>query len=179
MADANKLDNLNKELESIGGTATVAATQEENKKAAPKVKKKVATKTKVVQTTGKRKRAVARVRLMKGNGTLRINKKGINTLEPIELRDLILEPVNFSQQTMDIAKASDIDVVIKGGGTSSQAGAARTAIAKAIAGASGSDAIGRAYMKYDRTLMVDDIRQVEPKKFLGPKARSRFQKSYR
>ena len=34
-------------------------------------------------------------------------------------------------------------------------------------------------MRYDRIMLVDDPRRVEPKKFKGPKARARFQKSYR
>ncbi len=177
MAETNKLENLNKELESIGGAPVI--TPEEKKKAAPRLKKKVVPKQKVILKTGKRKRAVARARLIKGNGILRINKMSIDTLEPIELRDLILEPINFSQQTKDIAKASNISVAIYGGGTRAPAGAARTAVAKVTAEAAGNDSIAKAYMRYDRTLMVDDIRQVEPKKFLGPKARARFQKSYR
>lgn len=179
MAD-NKFDNLNKELESIAPGKAVATADEKKKvAAAPKAKKKTVAKPKVILTTGKRKRAIARVRLIKGNGVIRINKMGINTVEPLELRDLILEPVNFSQQTKEIASSSNIDVAIHGGGTSSQAGAARTAIAKALAQAANDDAIAKAYMRYDRTLMVNDIRKVEPKKFLGPKARARFQKSYR
>ncbi len=178
MADT-KFDNLNKELENIAPGKAVAAPDEKKKAAAPKAKKKTAAKPKVILTTGKRKRAIARVRLIKGNGTIRINRMGIHTVEPLELRDLILEPVNFSQQTKEIANSSNIDVAIHGGGTSSQAGAARTAIAKAIAEAANGDSVAKAFMKYDRTLMVDDIRKVEPKKFLGPKARARFQKSYR
>ena len=68
---------------------------------------------------------------------------------------------------------------MRGGGTSGQAQAARSALAKVIAKADQGDAVRKAYIDYDRTLMVDDVRQVEPKKYKGPKARARFQKSYR
>ncbi|MDE1825149.1 MAG: 30S ribosomal protein S9 [Candidatus Micrarchaeota archaeon] len=127
----------------------------------------------------RRKMAIARARLTKGNGRITINNVNINLFKPKEVRELILEPVNFSSSTRDIANSSDIKVNVYGGGRSGQAQASRTAIAKAIASASGSDIIKNAYLKYDRTLVVDDVRQVEPKKFLGTKARARFQKSYR
>jgi small subunit ribosomal protein S9 len=70
-------------------------------------------------------------------------------------------------------------IYVNGGGSSGQAQAARSALAKVIAKASGTDAVKKLYMEYDRTMLVDDVRQVEPKKFKGPKARARFQKSYR
>ena len=108
-----------------------------------------------------------------------MNKKNISTLNPVELRDLMLEPVNFSEFTKQISKNSNISVNVYGGGISSQANAIRSVIAKALVEASQSEELKREFLKYDRTLLVDDIRQVEPKKFLGPKARSRFQTSYR
>ncbi|MDE1761770.1 MAG: 30S ribosomal protein S9 [Candidatus Micrarchaeota archaeon] len=123
--------------------------------------------------------AIARARLTKGAGRVTINNVNISLFKPKEVRELILEPIQFSSLTREIANSSDIKVTVQGGGASGQAQAVRTAIAKAIAGASNSEIIKDAYMKYDRNMLVDDVRQVEPKKFLGTKARARFQKSYR
>ncbi|MEM3638430.1 MAG: 30S ribosomal protein S9 [Candidatus Micrarchaeaceae archaeon] len=133
----------------------------------------------VILTKGKRKSAVARVRLIKGTGKVRINGRDIATINPKEIRDLMLEPINFSGITRQIAASYDISVNVHGGGLSGEAQAVRTAIAKAIAAAANSDVVAKAYMKHDRTLLIDDARRVEPKKFLGPKARARFQTSYR
>ena len=75
--------------------------------------------------------------------------------------------------------SSKISVQVNGGGISGRAQAARSAIAKTLVGASESETLKRQYMSYDRNLLVDDHRRVEPKKFLGPKARARKQTSYR
>jgi len=165
------LDNLNKELSSL--------TQQEAEKKQAKPRKKSTPKQKVILTKGKRKDAIARARLTKGNGVIKINGVDINLIKPKEIRELILEPVNFSNITKEIAESSNILVNVKGGGVSGQAQAARNAIAKAIAAAANSDIVRKAYMRYDRELLIDDPRRVEPKKFLGPKARARFQTSYR
>lgn len=169
------LENLNKELESIGPQQP----QPEEQKKPVRQRRKTPSKQKVVITRGKRKRAVARVRLIRGNGRITINNINVNTFKPREIRELILEPVNFSPLTKEIADSSDIKVSVSGGGMSGQAQAVRVAIAKAITEASSTDVVGKAFMKYDRTFLVDDVRRVEPKKYRGPKARARFQKSYR
>ncbi len=169
------LENLNKELESIGPQQP----QSEEQKKPAKQRRRVPPKQKVIITKGKRKRAIARVRLMKGNGRMTINNIDINTFKPREIRELIMESVNFSPLTKEIFESSDIKVNVSGGGASGQAQAARVAIAKAIAEASSTDVVEKAFMKYDRMLLVDDVRRVEPKKYKGPKARARFQKSYR
>ena len=98
---------------------------------------------------------------------------------PIEYREMMMEPVNFSDTTRGIASKMDIKVNVYGGGASAQAQAVRSAIAKSIVEFSGADSLKKEYMHYDRFMVVDDSRRVEPKKFKGPKARARFQKSYR
>jgi small subunit ribosomal protein S9 len=173
---AENFDNLNKELENINMQQAPVA---EKKKASAKLKKKASVKIKAVIATSKRKRAVARARLIKGRGILTINSRQINTVMPIEIRDLIMEPIKFSNATENVFKDSNINVNVYGGGVSAQANAIRTSIAKVISKASGNESIFAEYMKFDRNLLVDDIRQVETKKFLGTKARARFQKSYR
>ena len=147
--------------------------------AAKATRKRVARKP--LLSKGKRKRAVARVSLLQGgNGLVTINGVDISLIKPREIRELILEPINATDAAAQVAKASDIRVSVYGGGFSGQAQAARAAIAKAIVQASPApDALRSFYMEYDRHLLVDDTREVEPKKFKGPKARARFQKSYR
>lgn len=75
---------------------------------------------------------------------------------------------------------------MKGGGHTSQVYAIRQAIAKAIVSyyakfvdEQSKNELKRAYLAYDRSLLVADPRRSEPKKFGGPGARARYQKSYR
>ncbi len=171
-APTSSIDNLNKEISSV-----IQAQPE--KKVGVRTRRKGTPKLKVVFAKGKRKNSVARARLVKGKGSVKINRIDINIVKPKEIRELMLEPINFSSLTKEIANNSDIKVNVYGGGSSGQAQAVRTAIAKVITEAANSEVVKKAYMKYDRTLLVDDVRRVEPKKFLGPKARARFQKSYR
>jgi small subunit ribosomal protein S9 len=178
MATANDtgLDNLNKELANL--TPQVAETQA--KPAAKKAvkKKPVSKKSKPIVESARRKMAVARVSLAPGNESMTYNGFDIKTVKPDEFREMILEPARMNGATRDIASKSTIVIYCNGGGSSGQAQAARSALAKAIAKAAG-EPVKKMFMDYDRTLMVDDVRQVEPKKYKGPKARARFQKSYR
>lgn len=164
------------------------AVVEEQKSAVDTKKKKVvATRKKTAKKTdklpefvkSKRKRAVARASSKNGNGKIRLNGFDLMVFEPVELRRLMLEPVYVSKTTSDQAKRIDITISVYGGGQSSQAQAVRGAIAKSIVATSGNDAIKNEYLNYDRFMLIDDVRRVEPKKFKGPKARARFQKSYR
>jgi small subunit ribosomal protein S9 len=175
MANEEKgLDNLNKELASLG------AQPQAKQKAKRVVRKRIITKKrKVVVAKARRKMAIARARLVPGNERLVVNKIDIKVLKPKEIRELILEPVNVSSVTKEIASNSNISINVHGGGVSGQAQAARSALAKVITKAAPTEVVRKMYMDYDRTLIVDDVRQVEPKKFKGPKARARFQKSYR
>ncbi|MDE1855158.1 MAG: 30S ribosomal protein S9 [Candidatus Micrarchaeota archaeon] len=177
MANETGLDNLNKEL--AGVIQQPEPQQKTAVKKAPVKRKPVSKKNKPVIEKARRKMAVARARLMPGTPVITFNNFDISTLKPTELREMILEPVNMSSLTKDIAAKSNISINVYGGGSSGQAQAARSALAKVIARAASSDVIKKMYMDYDRTLLVDDVRQVEPKKYKGPKARARFQKSYR
>jgi small subunit ribosomal protein S9 len=149
------------------------------KKRAPKAKKSVKKHEKVLVLKSKRKEAVARAAIKSGSGVIRINRMDVNTIEPKEFRSAILEPVNLSSITKELASRLSIDVTVTGGGASSQVQAARGAIAKAMVAFADTDSIRKEYLRYDRSMLVDDTRRVEPKKFKGPKARARFQKSYR
>ncbi len=154
--------------------------------AQPEQKKRVSTKRKAAVRKGKgafvkskRKQAVARASSSTGKGMIRVNGFDLNIIEPIEYRAMMMEPVNFSDTTKGIASKMEIKVSVHGGGSSAQAQAVRSAIAKSLIEFSGSESLKKDYMHYDRFMVVDDSRRVEPKKFKGPKARARFQKSYR
>lgn len=139
--------------------------------------KKAVARVEVVKS--KRKEAVARARIKEGSGAIRVNRIPIEKVEPQEARRLMMEPISVSSMTMELAKSSDIELNVKGGGRMGQAQAARSAIAKALAKYDSSDTIRKEYMKHDRSMIIDDPRRVESKKFKGPKARARFQTSYR
>lgn len=136
-------------------------------------------KKQVVFVKSKRKRAVARASSKDGTGRIRVNGFNIGTIEPKEFRFMMLEPTRVSRSIQDLARHMDMDINVYGGGQSSQAQAIRGVIAKSIVEMSKSEAVKSEFMRYDRSMLIDDVRRVEPKKFKGPKARARVQKSYR
>jgi small subunit ribosomal protein S9 len=138
-----------------------------------------AKKAKRVVVASKRKTAIARASVAKGSGRVMINNISIDLIEPKEIRSLMLEPLKVSSLASDLASGLDIKVNVKGGGVSAQAQAVRGAVARGIAAYADTDTIKKEYMRYDVSLLVNDARRVEPKKFKGPKARTRFQKSKR
>ncbi|RLI84483.1 MAG: 30S ribosomal protein S9 [Archaeoglobales archaeon] len=131
---------------------------------------------KVVITSGKRKTAIAKAVVRDGVGRVRINKIPIEIYQPELARLTMMEPLIIAK---DLAKRVDIDVTVRGGGVMGQAEAARTAIARALVEWSGDEELRRAYLEYDRFLLVNDVRRKEPKKQGGRGARKRRQTSYR
>jgi len=130
----------------------------------------------VTNTSGKKKTAIARATVREGEGRVRINSQPVELLEPETARLKVLEPFRVVE---DIRDDVDIEVDVEGGGVIGQADAARTAIARGIVEHSGDAELRDAYMEFDRTLLVNDVRRSEPKKWGGPGARARYQKSYR
>ena len=124
----------------------------------------------------KKKEAKARAVVMQGTGKIKINSRNISTIQPFYLRKLIEEPLIIAGET---GKQFDINVNVSGGGVVGQAMASRGAIAKALVLASRDKKLKESFIKYDRMLLVDDVRKVEPKKPLGTKARKKKQKSKR
>ena len=161
--------------------AAATASTEKKKRAAPRkrVQKKSGPIERTVVVKSKRKEAIARASARRGSGIIRMNNKLMETVEPQELRRFILEPVFVSSMTQDTARSVDIKVNVRGGGMVAQAEATRSAIAKALSEYSGNDVIRKEYLKHDRSMLKYDSRRVEPKKYKGPKARARFQTSYR
>lgn len=127
-------------------------------------------------TSGKRKTAIARATFQSGKGRIRINKIPIEILTPEISRIKILDAIRLSG---DVCNDIDIDVKVKGGGFMSQAEAVRMAIARGIVKWSKQSIIKKRFLDYDRTMLSGDSRRKESKKFGGPRARTRKQKSYR
>ncbi len=134
-------------------------------------------KTKVLLTSGKRKTAVARATVRDGQGIIRINKVPLEILEPEIARKKIMEPL--LQIDEKIWKQLDMDIKVSGGGFMGQAEAVRTSIARALINWTKSRHVRTVLAEYDRTMIAGDPRRKEPKKFGGPSARARDQKSYR
>ena len=122
--------------------------------------------------TGKRKTAVARVWMRPGSGKVMINKRPIERYLARESdRVLTLEPLKVT----DRIDKFDINVNVKGGGISGQAGAIRHGISRALVEA---DAVLREPLKKEGFL-TRDSRMKERKKYGQPGARKRFQYSKR
>lgn len=131
---------------------------------------------KVIVASGKRKTAIARAVVRKGDGRLRVNKMPIEIYEPALARLKILEPVIIADKRF---MKLDVDVDVKGGGIMGQADAARTAIARGILEFTGDEELKEQYLFFDRTVLASDTRFKLPKKQLGRGARKKRQKSYR
>jgi small subunit ribosomal protein S9 len=132
---------------------------------------------KVLVVSGKRKTAVAKAVVKPGMGRIRINMTPLEIYEPEVARQKIMEPL--IQAGDEVWKQLDIDIKVWGGGYMGQAEAARMAIANALLKWTKSTQLRTAFTEYDRTMIVGDPRRKEPKKFGGPGARARDQKSYR
>ena len=138
---------------------------------------------KVVNTSGKRKTAVARATEKAGKGRVRVNSEPIEILQPALSRRKAMEPLIIADAMNRLSKV-DINILTHGGGVMGQTDAIRTAIARGLVhyngGAEGLDEELRdEYLRFDRSLLVNDPRRKEPKHQLGRGARRKKQKSYR
>ena len=125
-----------------------------------------------IVTVGRRKAAIARVFVRKGEGKITVNGKDYREyFTAMHVTDVITEPT----KTVDLATAYDILVNVKGGGFKGQAEAARMGIARALVQMNEEL---RKPLKVKKFL-TRDPRAVERKKFGRPKARARFQFSKR
>lgn len=122
--------------------------------------------------TGRRKTAVARVRLAAGSGKISVNGRGLEEYFTTEvLRGMVTQPLSVTQT----ANKFDARVNVAGGGPTGQAGAVRHGIARALLQA---DPTLRPSLKADG-LLTRDPRMKERKKYGQPGARKRFQFSKR
>jgi len=138
-----------------------------------------------------RKTASAHVYITKGVGKLRINNIPVEMLEPETAREVILIPLEIIGE--ELRDKIDISVRVKGGGFMGQAYAIATAISRALIGStktkkepkdhpfnkSKRQELRNIIGEFDQYLISGDARRKEPKKFGGPGARRRKQKSYR
>ncbi len=127
--------------------------------------------------SGKRKTAVAKAFVTEGNGKITFKKRDYKTLprfdmlrieEPIRIYQKIIGSLNF-----------DANLEVNGGGNKGQIEAARLALAKALVKFSNSKELNKAFVDYDRTLIVADVRRKEAYKPGDSKARRNRQTSYR
>ncbi|CAN5546768.1 30S ribosomal protein S9 [soil metagenome] len=126
----------------------------------------------LVQTTGRRKRAVARVRLRDGSGVITVNGRTVDDYFPSDTHRMVLtEPLRLTET----AERYDIDATMHGGGPSGQAGAIRLGIARGLIAL---DEELRPSLKAAGFLTRDD-RKKESKKYGLKKARKAPQYSKR
>ena len=131
---------------------------------------------KTVHVSGKRKQAIARATIKEGTGKVTINKFSLENYSHKIARMRIMEPLMIADK---IAKKVDISINVIGGGQSSQAEASRLTVAKALVEYSKSSTLKEEFLKYDRHLLVADVRRKEQCKPNVSKARKKRQKSYR
>merc|ERR1712012_709077 len=140
--------------------------------------------TQSVQTFGRKKTATAVAYCKRGQGIIRVNGKPLEQVEPKPLQFKLQEPLLLLGK--DRFSEVDIRIRVKGGGRVAQIYAVRQALSKALVAyyqkfvdEQSKKAIKDLLVQFDRTLLVADPRRCEAKKFGGPGARARYQKSYR
>ncbi len=128
--------------------------------------------TTTFSATGRRKTAVARVRLLPGTGKIEINGRPFEEYFPtISLQNAVVAPLSVAK----LATSYDVSATASGGGVNGQAGAVRLGIARALLDV---DANLRGQLKTEG-LLTRDPRMKERKKSGQPGARKRFQFSKR
>ena len=126
----------------------------------------------LVQSTGRRKEAVARVRIRPGSGVVTVNRRRLDNYFPSETHRMIAtEPLRLTTT----AEVYDVDATIGGGGISGQANALRLAIARALVVL---DDDQRSMLKR-AGFLTRDAREKESKKYGLKKARKAPQYSKR
>ena len=115
-----------------------------------------------VNTSGKRKTAIARAVVKAGTGRVTINKVPIEVFTPELARLKIEEPLGLVPEK---AQGVDISVTVNGGG--------------GLVDFYKDDELEAIFRGYDRSLLINDDRRKLPKNPMGPGARAKKQKSYR
>jgi small subunit ribosomal protein S9 len=134
---------------------------------------------KVIITSGKRKRAIARAMIKEGSGTIKINNIPLNLFD-FYRRLQIEEPLRIAENFIgDKIKNIDIYVNVRGGGVQGQTDAIRLAIARGLIEFTNNKKLQKAFLEYSRDLVDADVRRKEMRKPRDSKARAKRQKSYR
>lgn len=128
----------------------------------------MSSKAPTVQCFGKKKTATAVAHVKAGKGLLKVNGCPINLVQPEILRLKVYEPLLLVG--LDKFANLDIRVRVTGGGHTSQIYAIRQAIAKGVVSfhqkyvdEQSKNELKKAFVSYDRTLLIADARQPEPK----------------
>ena len=126
----------------------------------------------IIQSTGRRKRAVARVKLMLGQGIITVNNKPIDEyFSRPQLLQIVRQPLEATQSVSRF----DVRVKAEGGGVTGQAGAIRHGIARALVEM--DESLKETMRK--NGFLTRDPREKESKKYGRKRARKRFQYSKR
>lgn len=137
-----------------------------------------------------RKTAHAHAFITKGVGRVRINNVPVEMVQQEVAREIMLGPLEVAG---DLRNKIDVSVKVKGGGFVGQSYASAIAISRAMTGWTKSrkepkdhpltrtvrEDLRKRLTEFDKHLLSGDDRRKEPKKFGGPGARRRKQKSYR
>ncbi len=137
-----------------------------------------------------RKTARAHVHITKGVGRVRINNVPLEMIPQETAREVIFAPLEIAG---DLREKIDLSVRVNGGGFMGQAYASAVAISRAMTGWTKTkkepkdhpftktmrEDLRKRLNEFDKHLLSGDDRRKEPKKFGGPGARRRKQKSYR
>ncbi|MBD64065.1 MAG: 30S ribosomal protein S9 [Halobacteriovoraceae bacterium] len=129
-------------------------------------------KTYKTQTVGRRKTSVARVYVADGSGKITINKRELTDYFPKATSRYVVEQ---ALNLVDVRDKYDLNINVKGGGTTGQSGAIRLGIARALAELNASD---RGALK-EAGFLRRDSRKVERKKYGLAGARRSYQFSKR
>jgi len=126
----------------------------------------------MINALGRRKTAVARVYLMKGDGKITINGKDYREYFPqLHVQHNVTDPFGV----VGVESVYDLRVTVRGGGFKGQSEAVRMGLSRALV------KLNEEYKKplKDKKFLTRDSRAVERKKYGQPKARKRFQFSKR
>ena len=146
--------------------------------------------TRVESYFASRKSAKAHVHISKGAGMVRVNNTPVEMVQQETAREIMLAPLEVAGELRD---KIDLFVRVSGGGFMGQAYASSVAISRAMTGWTKSkkepkdhpftktvrEDLKKRLTDFDKHLLSGDDRRKEPKKFGGPSARRRKQKSYR
>ena len=127
---------------------------------------------------GKRKTAVAKLRMSPGTGKIFYNHLVSSELNLFH-RLALAEPLRIYEKEMGESLKLDFHIKTVSGGKEAQIQAARLAIARALLKITESDTLKKAFINYDRNIIVQDSRRKEARKPGDSKARAKRQKSYR
>ena len=125
-----------------------------------------------IQSTGKRKTAIAQVRMRPGTGVITVNNKPMDEYFTRESQCILIKE---ALETVSMQERYDVNAHCKGGGSSGQAGALRHGIARALEKV---DSELRGQLK-KKGFLTRDARKKERKKYGQKGARARFQFSKR